>query len=61
MSKQSDLVRDLTDPGWREREAERDAALLAAVPVKPKCPYVGRCHPGHCPCDDMAATLEPKP
>jgi hypothetical protein len=50
-----------------EAEAEmraqmrRATALLAAVPVKPKCPYVGRCHPGHCPCHDRAATLEPKP
>jgi len=38
--KQSDLARDLTEPGWREREAKREAALLAAVPARrsARCP-----------------------
>lgn len=30
MKQQSELVRDLTEPGWREREAARDRALRAA-------------------------------
>jgi len=31
---QSDLVRDLTDPGWREREKEREQKFLAAIPLR---------------------------
>lgn len=29
----STLVQDLTDPGWREREAERMRKLFEAVPL----------------------------
>lgn len=32
MNQPSDLVRDLTDPGWRLREAEMHRKLMAAVP-----------------------------
>lgn len=35
-------------------------SLLAPVPINPLCPYISRCHPGHCPCHDKPAT-EPKP
>lgn len=31
---ESTLVRDLTEPGWREREAERMQLLFAAVPLR---------------------------
>lgn len=34
MKQLSDLVRDLTDPGWREREAEMHRKLMAAVPQR---------------------------
>ena len=31
MKRQSDLVRDLTDPGWREREAALNDRILPAI------------------------------
>jgi hypothetical protein len=34
MTSESTLVRDLFEPGWREREAARDAAFLAAIPLR---------------------------
>ena len=49
--KQSDFLRDISEPGWREREAERDAALFAAVPIQERKPMwqpkrPERCHAG---------------
>jgi len=38
---QASVWRDLFDPGWREREAERDAKFLAAVPVRQVCRRIG--------------------
>lgn len=34
MKTQSTLVRDLTDPGWREREAAHAAKFLEAFPPR---------------------------
>jgi hypothetical protein len=31
----SDLVRDITEPGWREREAERDRAMAQVMQQVP--------------------------
>jgi len=36
--KQSEAVRDINEPGWREREAAREAVFLAAVPVQKSAP-----------------------
>lgn len=58
--KQASVWRDLIEPGWREREAERAAKLLAAVPVRFPCkrggcmaPEItcaaGEASPGECP------------
>lgn len=38
---QASVWRDLIEPGWREREAERVAKFLAAVPVRFNCKRVG--------------------
>ena len=38
---QSSVWRDLFDPGWREREVERQAKFLAAVPVRQTCRRIG--------------------
>jgi len=38
---QASVWRDLIEPGWREREAEREAKFLAAVPVRFPCRRIG--------------------
>lgn len=46
----SPTVRDLTEPGWRERENARDAAFAAAIPSM-DCGgshrRIGQCHLNH--------------
>lgn len=43
MSKQQAIVwRDLFDPGWREREAERLKPFLDAIPVMEKLTTIGQ-------------------
>lgn len=38
---QASVWRDIIEPGWREREAERVAKILAAVPVIKRCQRIG--------------------
>ena len=41
MKQQSELMRDLTDPGWRAREAI-NRAFLDAIPVREPLAQIGR-------------------
>lgn len=66
MKQKPELLWDLIDPGWREREAERYKALAAAMPTRkqlgiagPRITPCGECHliPGErC---DVCGALEP--
>lgn len=38
---QASVWRDLVEPGWRERETERVAKFMAAVPVRQRCQRIG--------------------
>jgi len=38
----SETARDLTEPGWREREAERDRKFLDAIPIREPIARIGQ-------------------
>ena len=44
MKQQSELVRDLFDPGWREREAEMVRRFTEAMASRQQKTPCGECH-----------------
>lgn len=67
---QASVWRDLIEPGWREREVERVAKFLAAVPVRQSCRRIGCMAPeiscaageaSHAECQHFAPTSSPLP
>jgi hypothetical protein len=44
VKQQSELVRDLTEPGWREREAEMERKFKEAIAPRQKTTPCGECH-----------------
>ena len=44
MKQQSELVRDLTEPGWREREAEMVSKFKEAIAPRQQQTPCGECH-----------------
>lgn len=56
MKQLSDLLRDLTDPGWREREAEMHRRLMERVPLRcsPTLTECPRCKNNIFKCDGLS-------
>jgi hypothetical protein len=58
MKEQSDLYRDLTNPGWRERDAEHTRKFLDAIPERKRCKACRQTGMVHCSDPENCGSLE---